>query len=132
VPSNSQSEPQGENGYTPSPFNAVRLAFFLVNLAVLDVGVGLWHRQHIGWLWERLEKTSYPPLEAYETLPIDMEAVVVRLPVICFWLLLQPASLLVFGFCFRRAGLYPAFAFLALWLVSLLGMLELTFSVLSG
>src|SRR5262249_18283660 len=104
---------------------------FLVILAILDVGVGLWHREHMNRLWERLEKISYPPFEAYETLPIDMEAVFVRLPVVCFWLLLQTCSLIASCFFFRRAGLNPSLAFLALWLLSLLGMLELTFSTFS-
>jgi hypothetical protein len=132
VPFKKQSELVGDNRHVSSLFNPVPFPFFLVILAILDVGVGLWHRQHINRLWERLRETSYPPFEAYETLPIDMEAVFVRLPVVCLWLLLQPSSLIVYCFFFRRAGLYPGLAFLALWLLSLLGMLELTFSVLSS
>jgi hypothetical protein len=110
---------------------ALIVAYTLVLAAILDVGLGIWHRHQIDLRWDHLRRTSYPPLEAYETLPIDMDAVSVRLPVDCLWITLQVASLAVF-MCHRRsAGRLAGCAFLLLWAFSLLGILELTFSILS-
>ena len=59
----------GHPGMTP--------ACILVIVALIDLAVGFYHRHQIERRWEHLRQTSSPPLEAYQTYPIDKDAAIV-------------------------------------------------------
>jgi len=99
----------------------VALACLLTVLAILDVALAFAHRESIVVMWQNLKRRSYPPYEAYETLPIDMEAGFGFLGFSCAWVVFQLSSLVLY-LCFcRRTSLGANLAFSVLWLLSLVG-----------
>jgi hypothetical protein len=98
-----------------------------VIVAFCVTAFGLWHRHEIDY---RSAKMSQP--EVFDEMGLWVDEMTLLVPAFFCWLIMQVASLVVYCSHWRRSGFYAGFAFLSLWLLSLLGMAELLFSPFSS
>lgn len=110
------------------PGRMVLLSQLLVAGAIVALAVGFWHGYEMDELRQcYLER--HGTIDVPEALYFDWMAARVRVPVLLAWLSLQGTSVLVFWFNRSAAGLTARQVFWTLWLMSWVGVVELTFSI---
>lgn len=124
---NSAGEPRVKSatGGNPPRGASPVLAIVLVIAAIVALAVGILHRVRISLLYADLAARSRPPIEAYETIGIDLEATIVLVAVAFLWLILQVASMMSYLGRRRRGGSTNGELFSQLWFLSLLGLIGL-------
>jgi hypothetical protein len=97
------------------------MSYLLAAAAILNVAMAFLHRQSIVAEWQDLQRRSYPPYEAYETIGIDMNAGLGFLALTCAWAIFQLSSIVLYLCACRKIGMGANLAFGVLWLLSLAG-----------
>ncbi len=114
-----------------SPYRRMIFAHLLVVGAMIAVAVGFWHRHKVDSLREQFFQ-RHGEIDIPEALYFDGMAVSVRVPVLLIWFGLQATAPIVFVLNRQGVGYRAGVLFWSLWLISWVGVVELTCAPLFG